>query len=356
MSVERAPERLQNRRWYLRLIAGIAVSAVFLYLTASRVDLPRVAQLILDASPLPLAGVLGLVLLELAIRAIRWQRLLAGIADAPSYRRSVAFLCIGYFANSVLPARLGDLARAYLAGQAFGAPRLATLGTIVVERVADGLMMLLAVIVVGSVVAAGATIRDTALALLAVGLAGLAVAAVALSVGRRARLHTTRFGRLATGLAGRIVIGAAALRRPAGVVAVVGTTLLAFAVSVVVMATTAGAVGLSLAPEQAILVTAGAALSLAIPAAPSSLGTYEFVGLAILAGLGFPAELSLATIVLVHVFATVPSALAGFIAVWVYQVRVQTIVATAEPATAIESAETEGSRRRGQRVEHVPER
>jgi uncharacterized protein (TIRG00374 family) len=336
--MERGPKRLRGGGWGVRLLAGIAVSAVFLYVTASGVDLQRVGELILRASPLLLVIVLGGVVAELAIRAFRWQRLLAGISAQPSYRRSFAFLCIGYFANTLLPARLGDLARAYLAARAFDAPRLATLGTIIVERLADGSMMLVVVLLLGSIVAAGGTFRETALALLAVGIAGVVVVAVVILAGRRARLHTTRVGRLVTDLVGRLMLGATSLRTPSGAAYAVGATVVAFALSVLVMATTAAAVGLDLAPEHAILVTAGTALSLAIPAAPGSVGTYEFVGLTILVSLGLPAELSLATIVLVHVFATLPPTIAGFVALWLYQVRVGTIVATAEPAEAIEGA------------------
>ena len=67
------------------------------------------------------------------------------------------YLAIGYFANSMLPARLGDVARAYLAGRAFGISRLAVLGTIVVERLADGLFILFVVAVLGLTVLAPPT-------------------------------------------------------------------------------------------------------------------------------------------------------------------------------------------------------
>lgn len=333
----RVPQNLLRQARRVRLLLGIFLSVVFVAITLSGVDTQQVGRLIFAASPLVLGAALGLVVLELGTRAFRWHQLMKPVASAASYRRSLAFLCIGYFANSMLPARLGDLARAYLAGRAFNAPRLGILGTIVVERFADGVTMLFGVIVFGSIVAAGAAIRDTAVALAAVGVAGIAVLAAGVIVARRAGLHSTAFGRVATDLVDRVGRGAAAIRSPGGLATIAGATIVAFVVAVSVVFTIASSVGLRLAPEQAALVTAGLALSLAIPAAPGSVGTYEFVGVSILTGLGFAPELSLATVVLVHVFASVPAALAGLIAMWIYHVRVQTIVDSAEPAEALDS-------------------
>ena len=340
----RVPQQLRAHARRIRLLLGIVLSLLFLAVTVSGVDTQLVGQLILAASPVGLAAALGLVFLELAVRGFRWQVLLSGIATAP-YLRSLGFLCIGYFANSMLPARLGDLARAYLAGDAFNAPRLGTLGTIIVERFSDGVTMLLGVLVFGSIVATAGAVRDTAVALGAVGVAGILVLAVGALVARRAGLHATTLGRVATDLIDRVARGAVVLRTPRGLASVVGATIVAFALSVGVLFTIAGSVGMRLTPEQAALVTAGLALSLAIPAAPGSVGTYEFVGVSILTSLGFPPEQSLATVVLVHVFTSVPAALAGLVAMWIYHVRVQTIVETAEPVEGIEpGSETYGAR------------
>ena len=60
----------------------------------------------------------------------------------------------------------------------------------------------------------------------------------------------------------------------------------------------------------------GLALSTAVPAAPGSLGTYEFVGTTILIGLGVPSEPALAIVVLVHVMATLPPAVVGLVMSW----------------------------------------
>src|SRR4051812_20862308 len=134
-----------RRSSFLRLAVGIAISAILLGVTLARVDLGRTAEAIGAAAPLGLLAAVAIVLVDLNLRALRWLVLLRG-ADAetaaPPYRLAFGYLSIGFAANAVLPARLGDVARAMLAGTAFGMPRLAMLGTIMVERLADGLTML----------------------------------------------------------------------------------------------------------------------------------------------------------------------------------------------------------------------
>jgi uncharacterized membrane protein YbhN (UPF0104 family) len=206
------------------------------------------------------------------------------------------------------------------------------LGTIMIERLSDGLIMLATVILAGALVPTAGAIRDTAIALSFVGLAGLLVLSVGLVVARRTRADSTRVGALVEGLISRVMAGTVALRSIGGAVRVVGATAVGLVTAILIVSSVAAAVGLQLSPLQAAVVTAGLALSMAIPAAPGSLGTYEFVGVSILVGLGFPAEASLATIVLVHVIATVPPALAGMVSMWFLHLRVGTIVAGADPA------------------------
>src|SRR5207237_1064968 len=65
-----------------------------------------------------------------------WQRLLRPIA-AVRYVPMLGYLLIGYVANNVLPARLGELIRVHYLGDREGISRASALGTVVVERVVD---------------------------------------------------------------------------------------------------------------------------------------------------------------------------------------------------------------------------
>ena len=56
---------------------------------------------------------------------------------------AVSLLLIGYAANNLLPMRAGDVVRAQLLHQQHGTSRLAGLGTVVVEKIFDGIILAL---------------------------------------------------------------------------------------------------------------------------------------------------------------------------------------------------------------------
>jgi uncharacterized protein (TIRG00374 family) len=284
---------------------------------------------------LGLAAALLIVLVDLSLRALRWHVLLVNVEDAtvrPPYRLAFAYLTLGFAANFVLPARLGDVARAVLAAGAFKAPRLSIFGTILIERVSDGLMFLGLAILSSLVVASASELRalTTYAVILAIG--GIVTAVVGWLAISRSAFATTRVGTAITGIIRRLSAGAGAFRNVRSAAAFVGlTAVLATTASLVAWAVLQ-AVGVNLSPIQTVLFLSGIALSLAIPAAPGAIGTYEFVGVAIVTGLGYTAEQGLATILLMRIITTFPSALIGLVSIWALHVRPDAI-ASAEATT-----------------------
>jgi uncharacterized membrane protein YbhN (UPF0104 family) len=98
----RVPKQARAHAARLRIVLGIALSLLFLAVTISGIDLPLVSSFILSANPLGLAAAVAFVAADVGVRAFRWQTLLGGIASV-RYRLALAFLCIGYFANALLP-------------------------------------------------------------------------------------------------------------------------------------------------------------------------------------------------------------------------------------------------------------
>lgn len=313
----------------VRLITGLAISVVFLAITVSRVDLGETARALGSAAPGGILLAIALVLIELTIRAERWRILLHPSAQVP-LRSAFAYLTIGYFANAVLPARLGDPARAYLAGRSFGISPLVTLGTIVVERVSDALTILLVVLVAGIVVAPGSQLAGSAAVLTAVAVVGAVFAVVVGIVVIRSGLLNRGPGRRLWPVVARVGEGAAVLRRPRGAALIFGLTILPFAVAVCTFGAVSGALGLPLDPVQWVFVLGVLALSTAIPAAPGSLGTYEFAGVTALGILGIGSSQALAATVLIHVIAALPPALLGLAATLILHVRIADIEAAAD--------------------------
>ena len=279
------------------------------------------------------------MLIDVCLRALRWQVLLHGVeggAVKPSYPLAFGYLTVGFAANAVLPARLGDVTRAILAAGAFRTPRLAIFATIMIERVSDGLIML-GLAVVSSLLVAGTTeLRALTGYAIVLVLGGLVAATVGWIVLSRSALATTRVASLINGIIGRVSVGAGALRNVRSAAAFAGLSALVTSTAILVAWTVLGAVGVTLTPLQTVLFLSGIALSLAIPAAPGAIGTYEFVGVAIITGLGYTPEQGLATILLMRVVTTFPPALIGVGATWVLHVRPGAIARSVEAAEEVE--------------------
>ena len=255
-----------------RVVIGIAVSAFFAWATLSRVDLQAVGRAFGRAA-LPAVALAGVFAwLEIAARAWRWRFLLSPLGKV-DYGQAFAYTCIGYFANTLLPVRLGDVARAYLAATALRLPCLATLGSIVIERLADGLTILVVAVALGvAVTDASAMVPVELWIVLALASAMALVALAVLIARRRQAVEALIPGRIRQFVAG-LVRGTEAVRSPIGVATVVGSTLVAYACAVGAMVAVAGSVSLHITPTQAALAMAWIGLSTAIPAAPGSVGS-----------------------------------------------------------------------------------
>ena len=312
----------------VRLLLGLAISGLFLAVTISRVDIGETLVALASASPLGVGLAIVLVVVELAMRAVRWRFLLAPVARVP-FRSAFNYLNIGYFANTLLPARLGDGARAFLAGRSFGVSALATFGSIVVERVMDAGVILLVVLGAGAFVARGSDVAGGAGVIAAAAVLGLAVLGlVGIAVVRSGLLAHSHL-RIVRSILERLAEGGRALRSRAGIVVALFLTVAPFAVGVCTFGAISTALGLRLDPATWALILGVLALSTAVPAAPGSLGTYEFVGVTALAALGVAPSQALAATVLVHVVATLPPALLGLAATLVLHVRITDLEAGA---------------------------
>lgn len=325
---------------WARLLIGVSISAVFLAVTLRNIDLGKAAEAIGRSAPAWLAAALVVVLIDLCLRALRWHLLLLNVEDVatkPPYRLAFGYLTLGFAANFVLPARLGDVGRAVLAADTFKAPRLSIFGTILIERVSDGLTFLTLAILSSLVVASAFELRSLTVYAIALAVGGVLVAAVGWFAISRSALASTRVATIIAGLVRRVSAGAGAFRHRRSAASFLGLTAALATTATLVAWCVLQAVGVNLSPIQTVLFLSGIALSLAIPAAPGAIGTYEFVGVAIITGLGYTPEQGLATILLMRILTTFPPALIGLVSIWALHVRPAAIAQSAEtPASEVE--------------------
>ena len=136
------------------------------------------------------------------------------------------------------------------------------------------------------------------------------------------------------GIIGRLSAGAGAFRQVASGGSFLLLTAMLATTATLVAWSVLQAVGVHVSPIQAVLFLSGIALSLAIPAAPGAIGTYEFVGVAIITGLGYTPEQGLATILLMRIITTFPPALIGLVSIWALHVRPSAIAGSGDRSDA----------------------
>jgi hypothetical protein len=305
------------RNFLVRAAAGVAVSIVALWLVLRSVDLQETADVLRTADWRWIAALAVFLCIDLAIRTLRWQRLLAPIAAVP-YRHTLGYLLAGYLANNVLPARIGELVRSHYAGYREGISRSTTLGTIVVERVVD----LVTVVAIASVailvlsvrgIVASAVLAGVAVAgLLAVGLA-IGIAAHRLPGAEGIATWAERYPRVREAVA-RLRDGLRVAGRPRTLVEALLLSAIAWGATILAFAAAGQSVDVQLTIGQAALLASGVALASAIPAGPASLGTFELAAVEIGKAIGVSSSEAFAIGLIAHVSILVVTSIGGIAA------------------------------------------
>jgi uncharacterized protein (TIRG00374 family) len=132
------------KRWQFWL--GVIISAIFLYLALRGLNLALVWQLIRNGNYWWLIPSVTIYFFGVWARTWRWHYMLRAIKPI-STRRLFPVVCIGYMGNNIYPARIGELLRAYVLRRKEGVAIGASLATILVERIFDGVTMLLFVFI-----------------------------------------------------------------------------------------------------------------------------------------------------------------------------------------------------------------
>lgn len=144
---EAIPERevsLARRLLNIRTIGSIAFGLVLVFLlfrVILNVDFGRTFELMRSANLWLLLAGLAAYYLTFPLRSLRWLLILRRVGSPVPYRAAMEILFLSWFVNCVVPAKLGDLYRAYLLRGNFGASISRTVGTIFIERVTDILVI-----------------------------------------------------------------------------------------------------------------------------------------------------------------------------------------------------------------------
>jgi uncharacterized protein (TIRG00374 family) len=273
---------------------GILLSAGFLYLAFRHIELAKVVANVrkADLGLLLLAAVTATCIFPL--RAIRWRSILDPIAPRLPFRVLWPPTAMGMMVNNVVPARAGELARAYALSRAVPAvPFPAAFASLAVDRLFDAVVVFLLMFgaMLDPAFPAGAQVGGHSMSSIAVGgvifIVGVLgamylvvlfpskVLTIFEAVARRVAPKLEEKGRTAIVA---LTSGLSVLRTPGHFAAVFGWTLLHWLVNGLAFWFAFRAVGIT-APFSAALFLQGLiAIGVAAPQAPGFIGIFEYLG------------------------------------------------------------------------------
>ncbi len=283
------------------LFVGLGWLISFLFLFVALRDLNWASVIAAFSTVSPFAPVLmcGVYCLGFLLRSWRWRLLLPrGIASGDS----LAAVVLGYAANNLLPARLGELVRAQAIGQKAKISRSLALASIFVERIFDGLVLtgLLYLGIKGSVIPTWAS----SVGILGLSIFGGALLFILLLALTRPLWHSkiellpslklrNALQQFARGLT---LVG----RTPFLPITIFGLTLSVWLVEGIMFYVAIQAFELQVPPTAALFVMGLINLGILVPSAPGYLGAFQYFGVLALSAWQVPSEKALACVVLIH--------------------------------------------------------
>lgn len=305
------------------VVVTAALSLGLLALALRQADLGLLARSLAQVNYTVIAGAVAMYFVDLGFRSVRWRVLLSG-AHEISARRLYPVLAIGYMANNLLPARIGELSRAYLVGRREQISPGTVLASVAIERVIDGLTVLVLLLVaLPSLPVApwlGALMR-----LAAMTFGAAVVLCLVLSTARPLWnavtshlllwLPTPLAERVAQ-LLDRFIEGFVILRDARRLGETLVLSVVIWLVGAITYLLVAAAFGVALSPLGALAAICVVNLATAVPLAPGGLGAFELAAVAIFSVLGITGTLAAGITVVLHAVLFLPVVVVGLIFLW----------------------------------------
>ena len=301
----------------VQLTLCLGVSAGCLYLAVRGMEFARTAQELRQSSPPPIVGAVVFLFLSYWIRAWRWRYLLAPVKSIP-LRPLFRSTLIGFMGNYLLPFRAGEIMRAVSIGKTQEISKSAALGSIVLERVFDGVVISLTPFVVLAAVELPPWVTRVNFILLTLyitGLAGLVIATqrgwTELWLQKAIVLLPTGFGRRAGPIATEFLHGMKGITHSGGLLPIALLSIACWVIHGMYFFLMFKALDIELFFSAALVLQMVIGLGVILPAAPGYVGTFEYFTVLGLALFGIGHEAAFAYALLAHICQFIPVSAVG---------------------------------------------
>jgi uncharacterized protein (TIRG00374 family) len=306
------------KRWQFWL--GVMISAVFLYFALRGWELDRAWLALRTANYGWIIPGVVVYFFGVWARTWRWHYMLRPIKAVPLVRL-FPVVVIGYMGNNIYPARAGELIRAYVLRQKEAVSISASLATIIVERIFDGVIMLLFVFVSLPLTPMPEGLRRVVVLFSLLFFGALAVFFVIAARPARsqvvynwfiARLVPPRYQDLARGLLDRFMDGLHCLRSGKDVLMIFVTSLVIWLAETVKYWFVMHSFDFSVPFYVLMLMNGVVNLATTIPSAPGYVGTFDAPGIEVLKQFGVDRAVATSYTLVLHAALLLPITLLGF--------------------------------------------
>jgi hypothetical protein len=312
---------------------GFAISLFFLYLAFHRVEYGLLFENLTKVNYLYLLPIILVLFANMALRALRWGYFFRPVKHL-RFTSLFSGVLIGLMANNVLPARMGEIVRAYVIGRSENISKSASFATIIIERLFDAVTVLSLLLVILLFIELPGGEPYFKHALHAAGYTALLLYAVVFAVLYAIKRKTQWFTRVSAFVLAPFPdvvsrnVSAKTESFKAGLAAVekirtLATTSLyslaiwaVFAYSIYLAGL---AFGLHLSVSAALVVLVAICLAMMIPSTPGFIGTYHASVAYALMLYQVPVETAVGFSIIFHAVNYIPITVAGFVSLWQHQ-------------------------------------
>lgn len=313
-----------------RLWIGIGISAALLVMLFRQIDGRQVLAAFRSMDYRYLVPSIFLTFVSYYCRAIRWRYLLLP-QKSTSLGNLFPATIVGYMANNLLPARLGEFVRAYVLAEKEQLDSSSVFATLVLDRLFDGFTVLLILVLTFFTVRLPEGMEQVQEGLKLGGYVTLAlyVGVIAFLVLLKRRTHWTLnlLGRLLRPfparvaekiipLLGSFISGIRMSSRPAELVALLVSSLVIWSTAIWPVDLVLRSFGISLPVTASMLIMVFLVFAVMVPASPGYVGTYHAACVYGLLAFNVQREMALSVALVMHGINFFPVILAGFYYLW----------------------------------------
>ncbi|HEY5974979.1 MAG TPA: lysylphosphatidylglycerol synthase transmembrane domain-containing protein [Geobacteraceae bacterium] len=326
----------------MKLLVGSGISLFFLVMLFRKIELDKLAAAFreMDWRLLGIATVITLA--SYIIRAVRWRYLLLPLKRT-AFGNLVSATFIGYMANNLLPARLGEFVRAYVLADKEELETSAVFASLVMDRLWDGFSVLLILVatfftvklppgmekvqqglVMGGYVTLALYLGVIVFLVLLKRLTNRTLALIALVL----RPFPKKLTEKVIPILGSFIAGIRFSGRPSDWLALLLSSAVIWASATWPLDLLLQAFGIHLPITAAMFIMVFLVFAVMVPASPGYIGTYHAACVYGLMAFNVPREKALSIAMVVHATNFFPTVALGFFFLWYNKISLKNLTST----------------------------